>query len=99
MEEINKGIWHLNQNKIVHRDLKPDNILISHSNNAIICDFGLCLDCIEDELDGFDFYYSSHHLNIAGAPTFKAPEISNLKLKTTFSYEKTDIFSMVLKYQ
>jgi serine/threonine protein kinase len=95
MEEINKGIWHLNKNKIIHRDLKPDNILISYSNNAIVCDFGLCLDCLEEELDGFNFNYFSHQLTIAGAPTYKAPEISKLKLKSTFSYEKTDIFSMV----
>jgi serine/threonine protein kinase len=95
MEEINNGIWHLNKNFIIHRDLKPDNILLSHSNNIIVCDFGLCLDCIEEELDNYNYYFVSNDQVIAGAPSFKAPELSNIKKKSFINYEKTDIFSMV----
>ena len=32
---------YLHENKVVHQDIKPDNILISHSGDYLISDFGI----------------------------------------------------------
>ena len=37
---------------IIHRDIKPGNILINHSSNVKICDFGMARLMPED--DEFD---------------------------------------------
>ncbi|KAI5120172.1 hypothetical protein M0805_008439 [Coniferiporia weirii] len=38
---IAEGLKYLHGNGVVHSDMKPDNVLVSSSGDAVICDFGL----------------------------------------------------------
>ncbi|KAL5504702.1 hypothetical protein ACEPAH_7365 [Sanghuangporus vaninii] len=37
---IASGLAYLHRNRVVHSDIKSDNVLVSASGNALICDFG-----------------------------------------------------------
>lgn len=41
MKEIIRGVDFLHTHRIVHRDLKPQNLLVTHSGNIKLADFGL----------------------------------------------------------
>jgi serine/threonine protein kinase len=43
VQNLLKGISHLNRNRIIHRDLKPENIMFRKQDkfDLAICDFGL----------------------------------------------------------
>lgn len=47
--EIVLGIEELHKNNIIYRDLKPDNVLIDQSGHAVLTDFGLSKQGVEDE--------------------------------------------------
>ena len=40
LERVLNGLSYLHQRNLCHLDVKPDNILINHSDSAVICDFG-----------------------------------------------------------
>lgn len=47
--EIVLAIEELHKNNIIYRDLKPDNVLIDQNGHAILTDFGLSKQGVEDE--------------------------------------------------
>ena len=38
--EISRGLEYLHAENIIHLDIKPQNILLSKSGRAVLCDFG-----------------------------------------------------------
>merc|ERR1712224_20264 len=47
--EILLAIGHLHERKILHRDIKPENIVFDEDRHAMLTDFGLSKECVEDE--------------------------------------------------
>ena len=74
------GVEYLHKLRIVHRDLKPENLLLDHSKNIKIVDFGLS-----------NTYKKNELLKTAcGSPCYAAPEmIAGKKYEST----KVDIWS------
>jgi 5'-AMP-activated protein kinase catalytic alpha subunit len=59
------GVEYLHRLRIVHRDLKPENLLLDHSKNIKIVDFGLS-----------NTYKKNELLKTAcGSPCYAAPEV------------------------
>ncbi|KAI0821802.1 Pkinase-domain-containing protein [Trametes gibbosa] len=70
--QIGSALDYCHKNNVVHRDLKIENILISHSGNIKIIDFGLS-----------NLYNPSDHLStFCGSLYFAAPELLNAKVYT-----------------
>ena len=64
------GVEYLHRLRIVHRDLKPENLLLDHSKNIKIVDFGLS-----------NTYKKNELLKTAcGSPCYAAPEVIILYL-------------------
>ncbi|MEO2075000.1 MAG: Stk1 family PASTA domain-containing Ser/Thr kinase [Bacillus sp. (in: firmicutes)] len=43
MRQLTSAISHAHQNHIIHRDIKPHNILIDHTGNVKVTDFGIAM--------------------------------------------------------
>ncbi|KAF8579138.1 Pkinase-domain-containing protein [Ramaria rubella] len=70
--QIGSALEYCHRNNVVHRDLKIENILISHTGNIKIIDFGLS-----------NLYNPSAHLStFCGSLYFAAPELLNAKVYT-----------------
>ncbi|KZT30084.1 Pkinase-domain-containing protein [Neolentinus lepideus HHB14362 ss-1] len=70
--QIGSALEYCHRNNVVHRDLKIENILISHTGNIKIIDFGLS-----------NLYDPGHHLGtFCGSLYFAAPELLNAKVYT-----------------
>ncbi|KAI0072260.1 Pkinase-domain-containing protein [Panus rudis PR-1116 ss-1] len=70
--QIGSALDYCHKNNVVHRDLKIENILISHSGNIKIIDFGLS-----------NLYDPASHLStFCGSLYFAAPELLNAKVYT-----------------
>ncbi|KAI9068945.1 Pkinase-domain-containing protein [Trametes sanguinea] len=70
--QIGSALDYCHKNNVVHRDLKIENILISHSGNIKIIDFGLS-----------NLYNPADHLStFCGSLYFAAPELLNAKVYT-----------------
>ncbi|EPQ53024.1 Pkinase-domain-containing protein [Gloeophyllum trabeum ATCC 11539] len=70
--QIGSALEYCHRNNVVHRDLKIENILISHTGNIKIIDFGLS-----------NLYDPANHLGtFCGSLYFAAPELLNAKVYT-----------------
>ena len=72
--------------KLTHRDIKPDNIMINHSNEAVLTDFGISA-IVEVKQDDI-------LPNNRGSHVFFAPEMFKNKENVQVRGEKTDIWAL-----
>ena len=85
MQNLLRGLSHLNSHRIIHRDLKPENIMFRKpgSLDLAICDFGLATHADEEK-----------YLFVrCGTPGYVSPEIINIKDMSTKSQPISDVFS------
>jgi len=45
-----RGLKYIHSAKVIHRDLKPRNLLVSHTWDLLICDFGLARRQLDDQI-------------------------------------------------
>ncbi|XP_029563336.1 5'-AMP-activated protein kinase catalytic subunit alpha-2 isoform X3 [Salmo trutta] len=64
-QQIISGVDYCHRHMVVHRDLKPENVLLDHSKNAKIADFGL-----SNMMSDGEFLRTS-----CGSPNYAAPEV------------------------
>jgi protein-serine/threonine kinase len=65
LAEVLLGLGHLHENKILYRDLKPENIVLDEDRHAMITDFGLSKEAMDEGLA----------TSFLGSICFLAPEI------------------------
>ncbi|KAK4475584.1 hypothetical protein MN116_000861 [Schistosoma mekongi] len=64
--QIASALGYLHSENIIYRDLKPENILLDSKGYAILTDFGLCKQNLDNQ---------STTLTFCGTPEYLAPEI------------------------
>ncbi|KAL5493029.1 hypothetical protein ACEPAI_4477 [Sanghuangporus weigelae] len=67
--DIARGLAYLHDKGVVHSDIKSDNILISNTGDALICDFG-CSRMVESSRS-----YANISTNTRGTDRYLAPEL------------------------
>jgi calcium-dependent protein kinase len=79
-----QAVTHCHENNVIHRDIKPENIMITHTNQVKLIDFGLST-IVRDH---------QHKSDVSGTPYYMAPEVLNQDYT-----EKADMWSIgVLLY-
>ena len=66
--DIANAVEYCHSKGVIHCDIKPENILITHDNHAVLCDFDLSLE-IDEEIP------------TCGSPMFMSPELFLLNSK------------------
>jgi len=64
LRQLALGIATLHDARRLHLDIKPSNVLIDASGRAVLCDFGLVTDLVEN----------AHQESLAGTAAYVAPE-------------------------
>lgn len=86
--QIAAGLQHASERGLVHRDIKPANVLVDHSGNVKILDFGLAL--IEDDEDEFSLAMIFGH-DCLGTDDFIPPE----QIRASYSVDgRADVYSL-----
>lgn len=86
--DIANGLAYLHEENIIHGDLKGVNILVSHSGNACIGDFGLASVSLGD-VASMPNYESSNSSSCQGTTRWLAPEV----FETGVISAKSDIYA------
>ncbi len=84
MREVARAISHAHQRGVLHRDIKPANILLDGDGQPHVTDFGLA--------KLFDGDAVSQSANIAGTPSYMAPEQASVGI--TELTTAADIYSL-----
>jgi len=79
-QQIISGVDYCHRHNVVHRDLKPENLLLDHTLNVKIADFGL-----SNMMQDGEFLRTS-----CGSPNYAAPEVISGKL---YAGPEVDIWS------
>ena len=89
---------HLEKHNVVHRDIKLDNIMLRHSGQVILIDFGMSVQLYNQ--DGSPIIATDRNDIVAGNPVAWSPEISHhhhsFSGPVPFSsiYRKSDLFTL-----
>ena len=96
------GLQHLKKHNVAHRDIKLDNIMMHHSGQAILIDFGMAVQLYNH--DGSPTIATERNEIIAGNPVAWSPEISHHHhsfsgpVAFTSVYEKSDLFTLGMTF-
>ncbi len=82
--EIGEALVTAHSEGILHRDIKPSNIRIDPNDRAVLLDFGLARDLLDDG--------PAHTMQFAGSPHYASPE--QRRADRDAIDERTDIYSL-----
>ncbi|KAL5493022.1 hypothetical protein ACEPAI_4470 [Sanghuangporus weigelae] len=83
--DVAHGLAYLHENGVVHSDIKSDNVLISRSGDALLCDFGF------SRMITASRTYAKISTTIKGTDRYMAPEFFNIP--DSKHSKKTDVWA------
>jgi serine/threonine protein kinase len=81
MTEVAAAVDYAHSRNLIHRDIKPSNVMLTPDGHAILMDFGLTMNSVEDNTAGTAF----------GTPRYIAPEQAIASHRAT---PQSDIYSL-----
>ncbi|KAL5522769.1 hypothetical protein ACEPAG_8787 [Sanghuangporus baumii] len=84
---IAAGVRYLHMKNVVHSDLKADNVLVGHSGEPLICDFGISRILSHSLSNG-----GTSSASLKGSARWMAPELFNVEIDTHHTKE-TDMWA------
>lgn len=95
MSQVTQGIaaMHALQPPLIHRDIKIENVLISHTGQYKVCDFGSVSGAIRPPQNPQEFAYVQHDVLKNTTAQYRSPEMIDLYRGHSID-EKSDIWAL-----
>ena len=95
MSQVTQGIaaMHALQPPLIHRDIKIENVLISHTGQYKVCDFGSVCGVIRPPQNPQEFAYVQHDVLKNTTAQYRSPEMIDLYRGHPID-EKSDIWAL-----